>query len=148
MTAPGRRVTYSGPDIFQMSTRSPSGSVAMTFCSTTSPSKTVMSAGWLRIGGLFGIAWTTIVKEVCFSSAPSLAATAAPYLPFQFAGGTVRWMFPLAEPDPGLTVVTVIQAGPKTLEKVIGSPSASLANTDWSRVDPWGTKIVGVDAIR
>jgi len=93
-----------------------------------------MFAGWFKTGA--GSEWNTvIVKDFVSLSLFAVAATEAENVPNSATPGA-RWMFPVAVPMPGEIVTTVMDVGPDTLEKVIGSPSASVALIAWSAVDP------------
>src|SRR5712671_4638563 len=80
--------------------------------------------------------FTVIVNDLSSLRDPSLARTVAPYVPASAKPGA-RWTFPVV----ALVVVTVINPGPPTFEKVRASPSGSVALRDWFAVAPSSTVI-------
>ncbi len=83
-----------------------------------------MFAGWARIGGRFEVR-IEMVKDLSLLIDPSLTPTVAAKFPASENPGA-RWMFPVAVPAPGVVVVTVMNVGPETFEKVNASPHASV----------------------
>src|SRR2546425_3034913 len=90
-----------------------------------------------KVGGP-GTLLTVIVSDFSSLKLPSLARTVAGAATASNDPGA-RWMFPVPVPVPGVTVVTVIYAGPATFENVRASPSGSVPVIAWSAVAPSST---------
>src|SRR5690242_12375604 len=102
-----------------------------------------MSAGCSSTGGVVEI---TMENDLWSENTPSPTATLPEVGPMSVGIGGARWTLPVADPDPGSVVVTVMYAGPKVFENVSGSPSASVAWRGWSAVAPGSTLIADGDA--
>ncbi len=129
----------AGPDTLVKVRGSASGSLAETTWSMVWPARPLIGSGCARTGGLSGPV-TVISSVAAVTKVPSLATIPAFTAPWSASEGA-KCTFPVAEPVPGLTVVTVMYAGPNDFENVIGSPSPSVAWRTWSAVVPPGRDI-------
>src|SRR5207249_1783463 len=132
-------VMNAGPDDVNV-IASPSGSVALIPWSAVAPAATDMFAIAANVGGP-GTLLTVIVSDFSSLRLPSLARTVAWAVPASKNPGA-RWMLPVPVPVPGVTVVTVIYAGPATFENVRASPSGSVPVIAWSAVAPSSTVMI------
>ena len=96
---------YAGPDTLKKDRGFQSGSVAVRVWSIVWPARPLIGDGWYRTGDPLGV---TVISSVKASErTPSLALIPPISVPWSAKAGA-RCTFPVAEPEPALSVVTVI----------------------------------------
>src|SRR5206468_12714640 len=99
---------YAGPDTLEKDRGFQSGSDAVRVWSIVSRARPLIGDGWSRTGDLLGVTGVTVISSVKVSERASSLASAPPESLTLSLHDALPISFPVAEPEPALSVVTVI----------------------------------------